>query len=243
MSEVGGISGYEFSNWVFREFILNAMKKSIFKRSAVLAAAALLTIIHFACDDAGVGPPKQYPFSIAGKISGWTGGGDKTLSAEVITLSGALVTVASCKIDADGNFGMVPVQIADNDLFPTDSIFSPFCNGGPVGFSPPQARGSVIVSFNVFDGSQMIGTIDYNNYTRGDPPATNDFDMMYVYANESVSGGGYKLCSGDTISFYGTAQSGWSKICRYYKRVEPESITVLYFTSQPNGAEWKFHGN
>ncbi len=218
------------------------MKNSIFKRSGVFIIILLLPVIYFACDDAGVIPVKVPPFCITGKIAGWTAGG-KMLYASVSSISSGAYVLASCPIDTDGNFSFCPPSLADTTLFPPDSIFDQVCNGGPVSFNPPNTKGALIISFIVFDGANMIGAVDCDNYTFGAQPQTGDFDVLYIYVNKMVTGNGYRNCMSDTIAFYGTAQSGWNKITRVYKRVDPGSSTIVYYNSTFEHAVWEFHGN
>jgi len=216
------------------------MKNSRFIHTQAFILIALLSLVYFACDDAGIGPPKPRPFIIAGTVAGWTPQSN-ALVAQAVSISGGPYTLASSSIDTGGNFGFFPPQVDESTLFPTDSIFNLVCNSGPASFAPPNAKGTVISSFAVINGSQPIGYIDCNNYNQSDPRKAGDFDVIYVFVNENVAGNGFRLCGNDTVAVYGTAQLGWNKIFRVYKRIDPGSTTIVYYNSSFVGATWKYH--
>lgn len=211
------------------------METIFFRQIALASFFALVTILYFHCDDAGVTVDEDY--CITGQISNWTSG-EKTLHAYLRDASGPSYSYASCTIDAQGKFSLcLKASVSDTTLYPADSVFYSGCTGGNVTFDPPYARGTEISSFKVKSGDTTIGIIKRNNY---DTLYNGAFSVTYIYANKNVVVSGYKICTGDTLKFDGTAVAGWTKVVKTCTNKYSNGETYQYSTNEPPGAIWKY---
>ena len=220
------------------------MKKIFFSKILPVIFVLICSVIYFNCDDSGVTTEEtNTDFCINAKLSNWIPG-NKTLYANIYSSSHHIYPVASCSVDNDGNFNLCfPKTLSDTALFSADSIFYSGCTGGNVTFNPPDVQGLEIYNFRVKSGGTVVGSVDCNNFVRYDSIKAGDFEVMFIYVDKDVSVNGFKLCSGDTLKFNGTAVTGWNKVIKHYTRVTPGSKTILYDNYEPPGAVWEYHGN
>ena len=204
--------------------------------SVFIVIGGLSLIASLKCGDDAV-TITDTQFCVSGKISNWTRG-TKTLQARFYGESHTRYEIVNGPIDAEGNFNLcLPLTMPDTSLMRADSIFYSGCSGGTATFNPPDARGGEIYDFRVKSGDTVIGFVKRNNYDTLYPGA---FSIMYVYANQSVTGTGWKYCSPDTLNFNGTANTGWTKVTKNCTRTIGTGTTYLYNTTEPAGAVWKF---
>ncbi len=208
-----------------------------FKRNLAVLIIIASAVIYFNCDDAGT-VVAVTDYCISGQISGWTLGA-KTLHADIRNKSGASFLWATCPIDAAGNFNIcLSSAVPDSTLYASDSLFYSGCAaGGTATFNPSDSRGTEIFSLKVYDGDTAIGTLRKKNYTT---LTAGSFYLVYIYANKNVSASGWKYCGNDTLSFDGAAVTGWNKIVKNYTRVDTTAYSILYNTTEPPGATWKY---
>jgi len=204
---------------------------------------ALISVIYFNCDDSSVNTTQNSQFCVSAQLSGWVPG-NKTLYMNIYSNTKEIYPVANCSVDDQGNFKICfPDSFSDSTLWRADSIFFSGCHGGTASFNPPDARGVEEYNFRVKKNDTVCGAIDYKTFTNSDSIKVGDFEVFYVYANQTVSGSGYELCGSDTLYFNGTAKSGWNKIVKHYTRVTTLNRTILYDLNEPPGAVWRYHGN
>lgn len=208
-----------------------------FKRNLAVLIIIASAVIYFNCDDAGI-VPAVTDYCISGQITGWTLG-TKTLHAYIRNKSGASFSYSTCPIDASGNFNIcLSGAVPDSTLYASDSIFYSGCTaGGTATFIPSDSRGTEIFSLKVKSGDTSIGYIRKNNYT---VLAAGSFSLTYIFANKDVSATGWKYCGGDTLFFIGSAVKGWNKVVKNYTRVDTTAYSILYNTTEPPGAIWKY---
>jgi hypothetical protein len=191
-------------------------------------------IVYFSCDDAGVITSPDY--YITGKVTGWNLG-HRRVDARIYGQSRIPYAVASATIDPQGNFSLkLPSSIADSELLPADSIFSPECVGG-IAFAPPDSRGCILIDFQVIDGATATGILIRNNY---DYLYAGAFSVFWIYTNRQVTFNGYKVCGTDSLLFGGTAAAGWNKVIRTCTRIDSTATYQYGIVEEPAGAVWKF---
>lgn len=213
------------------------MKATIIRQAAIITALALLAVIYFNCDDSGVTTPTNNPLTISGQISGWTLG-TKTLSARITSVSHHNYEIASCPIDAMGNFSLtLPATVSDTTLYSGDSVFAMGCSG-TVNITPADSKGSKIWHFNVQDGATVLGFIRFCNY---DNLFAGAFEHVYLFVNKNLSVSGQQYCTGDTLMYNGNATSGWNKVYEnYIRKFSANGYVILYNNTEPSGGEWKY---
>ena len=216
------------------------MKKQTLKKYFLFLPVFIFSFFYINCDDSGTTVKQGTDYCISGKISNWSAG-DKKLYAYVRSSRGISYSIANCPVDVNGNFSLcLPAEIPDTTLFSSDSIFNIGCNGGTVNFDPPDVRGTEISIFRIKSGDTIKGYIKCSNYTTLYPGA---YYLMYVWVNKAVTVTGSNVCLGDTLNYNGSASTGWNKTCKIYKRVGTTGgNTILYTTTEPGGAEWKYFG-
>lgn len=218
--------------------------KAILKQALKAIFIALFTVIYFSCEDSGIVETQNTSDScITATLSGWIPGSNKILYGRVWSNASGLYTVGSCPVDSQGNFHLCFISLSDTTTYPSDSIFYAGCSGGNVTFNPPDVRGAMIYNYRVKIGDTIVGAVDCNNFVRYDSIKAGDFEVEYVYVNKQVAVTGYKVCSGDTLRFDGTAKAGWNRVIKHYTRVSPMSKTILYDMIEPPGAVWEYHGD
>jgi len=200
----------------------------------------LLGILYFNCSDDSVSPTSS-PLTITGTISNW----DTTkaiLQAQIYSETHNIYSIASCTIDTKGNFSLtLPASLSDTSLFRADSIFTRGCNGnGTAVFNPPDAKGNEIYLFNVYDtNNRWLGQIARNNSVLIQP---GTFNATYMYANETVTASGYRVCMGDSLFFNGSASTVWSELVETYTRSNDSIYSAIYSNTEPAGGRWWFYG-
>jgi len=218
------------------------MKKMSFHPALKAVIFALSALIYFSCDDSGVAIEEETDYCISAKLSGWIPG-NKILYATINSNASWIYKVAECSVDNDGNFNLCLPKLEDTTLYSSDSIFYSSCTGGNVTFNPPDVKGTQIYNYRVTSGGTIVGAVDCNNFVRYGSIKAGDFEVEYIYVNKAVTVTGYKVCSGDTMKFNGTAQTGLNKIIKHYTRVTQNDRTILYDMIEPPGAVWEYHGD
>lgn len=214
------------------------MKSIIIRQASIIILLVASAIIYFSCDDSSVSTPTNNPMTISGQITGWNLG-TKTLSARITSISHHNYEIASCPIDASGNFSLkLPATISDTTLFTGDSVFTMGCSGTPV-ITPSDVKGSKIWKFNVQDGANVLGYIRFCNY---DALFAGAFENIYLWVNKDITVTGKQYCfPGDTIKYNGTAKSGWNVVYEnYVSKFSASGYVIEYNNSQPSGGSWKY---
>lgn len=195
-------------------------------------------LIYYSCDDAGV-VVKDEQFCISGQISNYNLGA-KTLHAYLRNASGSAFSIASCPVDASGNFNLcLPSLAPDSALYTGDSIFYIGCDSGNVIFNPNNVRGTEIINFRILDSNNInVSYLRRNNYDSLYPGA---FSIMYIYTNVNVTVTGQEYCNFDTLTFNGSAVSPWTKVVKHCTRVAGPGTSYYYDTNEPGGAIWELY--
>jgi hypothetical protein len=201
-----------------------------------LSVIILAALFYFNCDDAGV-TVKNEQFCISGQVSNWSLG-EKTLHAYFRNASGVSFSLASCPIDASGNFNLCLPAGPDSALFASDSIFYLGCDSGNVVFNPNDVRGSEISSFRIKSGDSTVANLRRNNYDTLYPGA---FSVMYIYTNKNVTVTGQEYCNWDTLTFSGSTSAPWTKVVKHCTRVTGPGTSYFYDTNEPTGAVWEWY--
>lgn len=195
------------------------------------------SVVYFNCDDAGI-LVKDEGFCISGQIGNYSFG-EKTLHAYVRNNSGSSFSVASCPIDAAGNFNLcLPNTVPDSALYLSDSLFYLGCDSGNVVFNPVNVRGTEISSFRIKDGETTLANVRRNNYDTLYPGA---FSIMHIYTNGNVNVSGTEYCNWDTLTFNGSASAPWTKVVKHCTRVIGQGTSYYYDTNEPSGAVWEHY--
>ena len=213
------------------------MRTETIRQTSLFILFALAAVIYFNCDDSAVSPTTN-PLTINGQISGWTLG-NKTLSAHIMSISHHYYEIASCPIDANGNFSLtLPATVSDTSLFQGDSIFTMGCSGVP-NINPADSKGTKMWKFNVMDSTTVIGFIDYCNY---DTLYAGAYEAVYLWVNKDLSVSGTQYCfPGDTILYNGSAKSGWNIVyANYIREFSANHFVVEYNNTPGTGGRWKY---
>lgn len=220
------------------------MKKTIHRKFTLLILILFTSLISFNCDDSGIIKPEEPPFSITGKIINWVPFGQKIVFANIFSASQIVYPVSYCSIDNEGNFILKPPEsYSDTTLMPVETIFFSGCTGGNAYFIPSGVKGVKIYSFTVKYIDSIIGSINYDNFSKYDSIKAGYFEVMYVFTNQKVTGTGFMLSGTDTVKFEAETVLGWNKIVKHYTRVDSYGKTILYDTNEPSGAAWEYYDN
>jgi hypothetical protein len=220
------------------------MKITILKKFYLLILILFASLITFNCDDSGIVKPEETPFSISGKIINWVPFGQKIILANIFSARQFIYTVSYCSIDNEGKFSLYPPEsYSDTTKMPVETIFFSGCTGGNAYFNPSDVKGVKIYNFSVKYIDSIIGSVDYDNFSKYDSLKAGYFEVMYVFTNQKVTGTGFMLNGADTIKFEAETVLGWNKIVKHYTRVDSTGKTILFDTNEPAGAVWEYYHN
>jgi hypothetical protein len=220
------------------------MKNTSLKQFTLLILILFSAFIYFNCDDSGIVTQEKKPFTIEAQIINYTPFGLKIVFANILSVTGSVYYICYCSIDNEGKFIIVPPDIKDTTVMPVESFFFRECTGGNASFNPSDAKGAPIYNFDVSYNSNIVGKVDFDNYSSQDTiRKTSDFDVMYIFMDRKVTGTGFRLKGNDTVKIDCSLEQGWNKIIRHYSRVDSANKTILFDLTEPSGAVWEYYAN
>lgn len=210
-----------------------------FWQAFVLFIIISTALMYFNCGDTSVVEPPG-DFSVTGRISAWTLGSGKTLIAYVRTPAGTS-SISYSTVETDGSFSMkFPATLSESALFSVDSFFYSGCPLGTITINNSDARCSELITFKVQEGDSVYGFVSKKNY---DTVYEGAFSIGYLWTTKDFTASGRTICNSDSVVLDCSVHTGWNFFVRNYTRVTSDGKTILFNTSEPSGAEWKFTPN